>query len=79
MRANLERLVFLALEVAKVTGGALGRVLVRVLSIEPVTPTILRKIQEAIPYQTTALAETAVVVTRRILDRACHFFRVSHG
>ncbi|MGH3852352.1 MAG: tetratricopeptide repeat protein [Pseudonocardiaceae bacterium] len=68
LRADLERLVFPALEVAKATGGALGTVLVRVLSTALVTPAMLDQIERAIPYPTTALAETAVVVTRHIVD-----------
>jgi tetratricopeptide (TPR) repeat protein len=68
LRADIERLVYPALEVAKVTGGALGAALARVLSDAPVTLETLRTIEEAIPYPTTALAETAVVVTSRILD-----------
>lgn len=68
LRADLEPVVFPALEVARVTGGALGRVLARVLSDAPVTPPTLHQIEAAIPYPTTALAEAAVVVTHRILD-----------
>lgn len=66
--ADFERLVFPALEVAKVTGGALGKILSEALSTTQVTPATLRKIEEEIPRQTTALAETAVTVTRRVLD-----------
>lgn len=67
LHADIERLVFPALEVAKVTGASLGAALTRVLSDAPVTPETLHKIEQAIPYPTTVLAQTAVVVTRRIL------------
>jgi tetratricopeptide (TPR) repeat protein len=68
VRADIEQLVFPALDVAKVTGTSLGQVLARVLSDTPVTREMLYKIEEKIPYPTTVLAEAAVVVTRRILD-----------
>lgn len=67
LRADIERLVYPALEVAKVTGGAVGATLARVLADAPVPLETLRTIETAIPSPTTALAETAVVVTRRIL------------
>lgn len=67
LRADIEPLVCLALEVAEVTGGAVSAALARVLSDTPVTLETLRTIEQAIPYPTTALVETAVVVTRRIL------------
>lgn len=65
--AHIESLVCLALEVAEVTGGAMDTALARVLSDAPVTLETLRTIEKAIPYPTTALVKTAVVVTRRIL------------
>jgi tetratricopeptide (TPR) repeat protein len=67
LHADIERLAFPALEVAKVTGASLDAALTRVLSDAPVTPETLYKIEEAIPYPTTVLARTAVAVTRRIL------------
>ncbi|MBV9011610.1 MAG: tetratricopeptide repeat protein [Pseudonocardiales bacterium] len=67
LRADLGLLVYPALKVTEVTGGKVGAVLARVLSDAPVTLETLRTIEKVIPYPTTALAETAVVVTRRIL------------
>lgn len=56
LRADTERLLYPALEVAKVTGGAVGTALARVLSEAPVTLETLLTIEKTIPYPTTALA-----------------------
>jgi tetratricopeptide (TPR) repeat protein len=66
LRADIERLVFPALEVAEVTSG-MDATLAEVLSDARVTPATRRTIEEKIPYPTTALVATAVVVTCRIL------------
>lgn len=68
LRADMDRLMLPALEVATTTGGALGTVLARVLTDAALTPTALVAIEAAIPYPTTALAGAAVAVTRRLLD-----------
>ncbi|HEY6422655.1 MAG TPA: tetratricopeptide repeat protein, partial [Pseudonocardiaceae bacterium] len=68
LRADIERLVLPALEVATTTGGELGKVLAQVLADAPLPRTALAEIEAAIPYPTTALAAAAVAVTRRVLD-----------
>lgn len=68
LRADIDELVFPALEVATTVGGGVGTVLVRVLTDAPLTPPTLGEIAAAIPHPTTALAGVAVAVTRRILD-----------
>lgn len=67
LRADLDRLCPLALEVATASGGALRTVLIRVLANADLTPETLREINQEIPYPATALSGAAVVVVRRIL------------
>jgi tetratricopeptide (TPR) repeat protein len=67
LRAELDRLLPAALAVATASGGALCRVLVRVLATAPLTPRRLRQIDREIPYPSTALAGAAVAVARRVL------------
>jgi tetratricopeptide (TPR) repeat protein len=68
LRADIEQLVFSALEVATTAGGELGSVLAQVLADVPLPLPTLVEIEATIPYPTTALAGAAVAVTRRILD-----------
>lgn len=68
LRTDIERLLFPALRVATTTGGALGAVLARILDETPLTQPTLIEVARVIPHPTTALADAAAVVTRRIHD-----------
>jgi tetratricopeptide (TPR) repeat protein len=68
LRADLDHLVFAAVEVAKTSGGEVGPVLARVLADAELVPlSLITKVEPMIPYPTTALAGVAVVVARRLL------------
>lgn len=68
LRADLDHLVFPAVEVAKTSGGEVGPVLARVLADAELVPLdLITKIEPVIPHPTTALAAVAVVVARRLL------------